>query len=279
MSSQNDAATSGSGLTKTLTITSGKGGVGKTTLVANVALQLGREGNRVLILDGDLGMANVDLMFDKRATKTIYDVLTGNASMDEVLMEVDKNVFLIPSGSGVKELTRLAEVERRNLLDQVSQIPAMFDYLIVDTAPGIDDNVLYLNSAAQEINVVVTPDPSSLADSYALIKVMNKYYRETKFSIICNMVKDEAEGLAIYQRLSDVGAQFLNVSLDYKGSIPADPYLRRATKSQQLVLKSNPDCIASRSIIEVTNNLSAFSDIESFKGNVQFFWKQYFGVA
>ncbi|MCB0393606.1 MAG: MinD/ParA family protein [Bdellovibrionales bacterium] len=266
-------------ITRTLTITSGKGGVGKTTLVCNLALQLGRQGSRVLILDGDLGMANVDLMFGKRAKFTLFDVLEGRASMNEVVMEVAPNVDLIPSGSGVRELTRLADHQRRFLMDEVGSLPNHYDYLIVDTAPGIDDNVLYLNSAAQEINVVVTPDPASITDAYALIKVMNKYYKESKFSIIANMVRDEQEALSIFRGLSDVASEFLCVSLDFKGFVPNDQYLRSATKSQQLVLRTSGNSPSGQALVSLADKLSAFKGMEDLKGNVQFFWSQFFGVA
>lgn len=266
-------------VTKTLTITSGKGGVGKSTLVANMALWLGRRGNKVLLIDGDFSMANLDIMFGKRAQRSIYDVISEECLLSEVLIEVEQNVYLIPGGSGIRELTKMSDMQRRSFLDQVSDLPFSFDYLIIDTAPGIDDNVLYLNSAVNEINVILTPDPSSLADSYALIKVLNQSYKETRFSIICNMVRDEAEGLALFKRLSDVASKFLCVSLDYKGSVPTDAALRAATKSQQLVMKVQPQSPSSLAIRGLTEKLKTFNDIEKTKGGIQFFWEQVFGVA
>ena len=142
--------------TRTISVTSGKGGVGKTTLVCNLAYELAKVGNKVLILDGDLGMANVDIMFGQRAKLNISHVLEGQCTLEEVMMEVASNVFLIPGGSGVYGLSRLDPMQKHTLLDQVGQLNRNFDFMLVDTAPGIDDNVLYLNSAAQEIMVVVT---------------------------------------------------------------------------------------------------------------------------
>lgn len=266
-------------VTSTLTITSGKGGVGKSTLVANLAIWLGRRGNKVLLIDGDFSMANLDIMFGVRANKTIFDVLQGEAELKDILIEVEPNVTLIPGGSGIRELNKLSDLERRGLLDQVSQIPTGYDYLIIDTAPGIDDNVLYLNSAVNEINVLVTPDPASIADSYALIKVLNQSYKETKFSIICNMVRDEAEGVALFKRISDVASKFLCVSLDYKGSIPSDLNLRNATKSQQLIMKVNAQTPSGLAIRDIAQKLRQINDIDRSKGGIQFFWEQVFGVA
>lgn len=272
-------STFGGGRTRVISITSGKGGVGKTTLVANVALQLGKEGKRVLILDGDLGMANVDIMFNVRPTRTIRDVLSGQAGIQDILIEVARNVTLIPGGSGIFELQNLSVFEKQVLLDQIGGLGASYDYMLIDTAPGIDENVLYLNSAAQEICVMVTPEPASLADSYALIKVLNQRCRENKFSIICNEVKDEADGQRLFSRLNEIAHRFLYVSLDYKGSIPADPVLRQATRAQKLVAVSNPESSASCAIRKIAQKFKGYEAVEECKGSLQFFWEQLVGVA
>ena len=273
-----DGAVSGK-TTSTLTITSGKGGVGKSTLAANLGIWLGRRGNKVLMIDGDFSMANLDILFGVRATHTIKDMISGDCEIADVIIEVEPNVDLIPGGSGIRELTRLSDLDRRLLLDQVTHLPKIYDYLIIDTAPGIDDNVLYLNSAVNDINVIVTPDPASLADSYALIKVLNQTYKETRFSVICNMVRDEAEGLALFKRLSDVASKFLCVSLDYKGFVPLDVSLRAATKAQQLIMKTNPQSESGIAIRGLAQKLKQIDSMERTKGGMQFFWEQVFGVA
>lgn len=265
--------------TKTISITSGKGGVGKTSLVCNIATQLGREGSRVLILDGDLGMANVDIMFNVKPKKTIHDVISGEATLSEVLVNVMPNVYLIPGGSGVFELQHLNEYEKRMLLDQVSQLPFAFDYMLIDTAPGIAENVLYLNASAQEICVVVTPEPTSMTDSYALIKVLNRYYKINKFSVILNQVKDEEEALTCFKRLSDVANQFLYVSLDYKGAVVSDPILRKCTKTQQLVLQSSPQAPSAENIKKIAKSFKTYSETDALPGGLAFFWQQFVGVA
>jgi flagellar biosynthesis protein FlhG len=268
-----------SGRTRVISVTSGKGGVGKTTIAANLALQLGREGKRVLILDGDFGMANVDIMFNVRPQKNLYDVLRGESTIADILIEVAKNVTLIPGGSGIFEMQNLSVFDKQALLDQVSGLGSTFDYMLIDTAPGIDDNVLYLNSAAQEICVVVTPDPSSLADSYALIKVLSQRYRENRFKIFCNQVKDEADGARLFDKLDSIARRFLFVSLDYAGSIPSDLNLRQATRSQQLVTRSFPDTISSLALRKIAHNFKGYEGLEECKGSLQFFWEQLIGVA
>ena len=265
--------------TRVMSITSGKGGVGKTTISANLAVSLGREGKRVLILDGDFGMANVDIMFNVRPKKNLYDVIQGTAKMSDILIEVARNVTLIPGGSGLFEMRNLSNFEKQALLDRVSELESTYDMMLIDTAPGIDENVLYLNSAAQEIHVVVTPDPSSLADSYALIKVLNQRYRENRFTILCNQVKDENDGQKLYEKLDAIARKFLFVSLDYGGSIPLDPNLRQATRTQQLVTRAYPDSTASISLRKISQNLKGYEPVDGCKGNLQFFWQQLVGVA
>ncbi len=265
--------------TKTISVTSGKGGVGKTTLISNLALALAAQGNRVLVLDGDLGMANVDVMFGLRVTRTLEAVLAGECELPDIIVEVAPNVFLIPGGSGVYGLQNLSIHQKKMLLDQVSELNDRYDYMLIDTASGIDDNVLYLNSAAQETLVVVTAEPASLTDAYALIKVLNKKLNEQKFSIVANMVQDESEALAIYRRLSDVANRFLCVSLDYKGFIPNDSNLRLATKAQQLVVRSQPRAPSSYAIQMLCEKISHSNGLAAIKGGMQFFWEQIIGVA
>lgn len=265
--------------TRTISITSGKGGVGKTTLVCNLAYELGRRGNRVLILDGDLGMANVDIMFGQRARLNISHVLENRCQLEDILLEVAPNVQLIPGGSGVYGLSRLEPLQKHILLDQISRLNRSFDFMLVDTAPGIDDNVLYLNAAAQEILVVVTPDPSSLTDAYALIKVLNQRHKENRFSIVANMVRDEIEARVVFQKLSDVASRFLCVSLDYRGFIPNDLNLRQSIRSQELVVEKQSRCPASLAIKGLSENLKSSERFGELKGGLQFFWNQLSGVA
>lgn len=265
--------------TRTLSVTSGKGGVGKSTLVANMALGLSQQGKRILILDGDLGMANIDIMYGIRYQKSIYDVLQGNCELRDIIVEVSPNIYLIPGGSGVYDLQNLNTFQKKILLDQVSQLDGCYDYLLIDTAPGVSDNVLYLNSSAHEILIVLTPDPSSLADTYALIKLLNQKHREQHFSIVCNFVKNDQEAMMVFKRLSDVCSKFLCVRLDYKGYIPLDQQLRIATKSQQLVLREHPRCPSSFAIQSLVEKISHCDDFTEIKGGMQFFWQQLVGVA
>ncbi len=265
--------------TKVLSIASGKGGVGKTTITSNLALSLASQGHKVLILDGDLGMANVDIMFGVRSQHHIGDILQGRVSVEDAIHRIDKNIDLLSGGSGLYEMSKISTVEKAQLIEQISEIGTHYDYMLVDTAPGISDQVLFLNSAAQQICVVITPDPASIADSYALMKVLNQHYREQRFSIICNQVSDVAQGKRLFSKINDICSKFLYLSLDYLGSIPQDKVLRQTTQTQKLVVRSHPDAISTVSIREIANELSGYNQIDSCKGSLQFFWRQLLGVA
>lgn len=265
--------------TKTVSITSGKGGVGKSTITANIAYALALQGRRVLILDGDLGMANIDIMFGAKAEHHIHEVLTGEKQIQEVITSLAPNIDLISGGSGIVELARINAMERRAVVESVQSLENKYDYLLIDTAPGISDNVLYLNSAAQMTSIVINPDPASIADSYALIKILNREYKETRFSIICNQVRDEIDGLALFNRFNEVVNRFLFVGLDYWGSISQDQIFRKASQSQRLILKHEPVSEAAKQLLNVSARLERAMNKPSNKAGLQFFWEQVVGVA
>lgn len=270
-------------MTKTISITSGKGGVGKTTLVTNLAYQMSQNGHRVLVLDGDLGMANADIFFNVKPQGTILDVLKGSKEVDQVITSVAENLSLISGGSGLVELNRMNAFERRSLVESVKTLESLFDVMIIDTAPGISDNVLYLNSAAQEVVVVITPDPASLADSYALIKVLHQEYRENHFSIVCNQMRDEVEGMALFNRFQDVVQRFLHIGLDYLGSMQMDNLVRKSSQNQRLILRQDPQSRVGQQIQAVgarlERDLNHLHSSSRSKGGIQFFWDQVVGVA
>lgn len=265
--------------TKTISISSGKGGVGKSTVTANLAFALAKQGRKVLILDGDLGMANVDIMFGIKAEGHLHEVITGSKEIQEIVTPLGPNIDLISGGSGIVELNRMNAFERRSLMEAVQIFEGRYDYMLIDTAPGISDNVLYLNSAAQMSAIIINPDPASITDSYALIKVLHQEYKENRFAIICNQVRDEMEGLHLFNRFNEVVNRFLFVGLDFWGSISQDPLFRRATQHQRLILKHDPTCEPARQLLNVSAKLERTLVKSNDKNGLQFFWEQVMGVA
>ena len=264
--------------TKTISVTSGKGGVGKTTLSVNLAFQLAESGKKVLLLDGDIGLANIDIFLGMRPKKTLEDFFKGEEKLENVIMKVTKNIHVIPSTSGMADLQSIDVYKRKMLMDEVSYLHNTYDYLVVDTASGVDETVLYLNSIVQDTLVVVTPEPASMADAYALIKLLHKNHKVNRFSIVANKVLSEKEGKDIYQRLNKVCSRFLNVNLSYLGFIPLDPKLRYVG-DQKLVCKSRPSAASSIALKRIADTVGNCEEFEEVKGGLQFFWNQLLHVA
>jgi len=227
---------------KTISITSGKGGVGKTSVTCNIAVGLAQLGKKVLIFDGDLGMANVDIFFGIHPQKNLQDVIEG-ASIKEAVVSVAQNVDLLAGGSGIHSLCHLDAFQRREIINRLAEVSFSYDYLLIDTSPGLHDHVLHLNSIADERLVILTPDPSSFTDAYAQIKVLHQKYKTQNFSVICNQVPDEKQGEQLYLRFADVVQQFLPVRLSYRKSIVFDPQMKLANQLQRLILRQNPKAI------------------------------------
>ena len=174
-------------------ITSGKGGVGKTNIVGNLAITYQRMRKRVLIFDADLGLANIDIIFGISPKYTIQDVINGEKELSQVIVKGPEGVSIIPASSGVQELAHLTEGHKINLLNEFDILNNLYDFLLIDTSAGISSNVIYFNLAAQERIIVVTPEPTSITDAYALMKVMYKRHGTENFSLLMNMVKNEKE--------------------------------------------------------------------------------------
>ena len=241
---------------KIISITSGKGGVGKTSIVSNIALGLSQLGKKVLIFDGDLGMANVDIFFGVHPQRNLQDLLEGVA-LKYCLTSVAQNIDLLAGGNGVYNLCNLNAFQRREVISRLAEMNFSYDYLLIDTSPGLHDHVLYLNSVADDCCVVLTPDPSSFTDSYALIKVLNQKYKTQNFSVICNQVSNEKQGEQLFLRFAEVAQQFLTIRLSYKKSIPFDNHLKLSNQLQRLILRQDPKSISAIALKAICIDLVA----------------------
>jgi flagellar biosynthesis protein FlhG len=258
--------------TKTISVTSGKGGVGKTTLACNLAYKLSRYEKKVLIFDADLGMSNVDIFFGTRAETTIFDVMSGKKNIEDALVRLDSNLYLISGGHGIDQMQNLDAYARRTVLDSLKELPMSFDYMVIDTSPGISQNVLHMNAAAKNNIVVITADPSSFADSYALIKVLNQKYKVNRFSIVSNCVKNQEDGFYLFKRFQDVVQKFLFVSLDYLGAIPQDSQLKSANINKRIILKQDPTSDAAIAISQISSEILKSQYKINSSGGLEMFW-------
>ncbi|MFP3927581.1 MAG: MinD/ParA family protein [Desulfobacteraceae bacterium] len=260
---------------RVISITSGKGGVGKTTIAANLAVALCTMNQRVLVLDADLGLANMDVMLGLNPHYTIYHLLRGERALEEIIVQGPGGFQLLPAASGIPELTELNSSQRLVLLDELDALKDRFDVLLIDTGAGISSNVMYFNFAAMDKVVVVTNEPTSLTDAYALIKVLTGKYKQKRFKILINAARNGEEANRIYRHLSLVVDQFLgSPSLDYVGWIPYDRQMSAAIRKQQTVMELYPEAAASRHIRALAKALLASNEGAVLEGDIRFFWQK-----
>lgn len=244
---------------RVITITSGKGGVGKSNLAVNLAVCLQRAGKRVLIFDADFGLANVEVMFGAIPQYNLSDFIYRGKPIREIITPGPLGIGFISGGSGIIGLNNLTREQIMYLVNSVNELNELADFIIIDTGAGISDQVLEFVMASPEVLLVSTPEPSSLTDSYSLLKAL---YRNPNFSeegttihVVTNRVTSQEEGQAIYDKVNSVVSQFLHGSLNYLGTIPQDAALERAVRQQKTVTISDPNARSARAIVNLTNNL------------------------
>jgi flagellar biosynthesis protein FlhG len=259
---------------RTIAIASGKGGVGKTNIVANLAIALRRRGQRVIVIDADLGLANLDTLLGVNPRATLRHVLHGECTLRDVLVEGPAGIQLVPAASGFEDLTQLTHAQRLLLLEQVDSLDGAFDVLLLDTGAGISSNVLFFAAAAHETMVVVTPEPTALTDAYALVKVLSTRYAEQRFGVVVNMARGEFEARRTFTHLSRVAERFLHVSLRWVGWVPFDAEVPEAVRRQRAVVELAPRAPVSRAIEALAERVVAGPESVPPKGGLQFFFRR-----
>ena len=236
---------------RTIAIASGKGGVGKTNTALNLAVALSRRQRKVFLLDADMGLANVDVLLGLTPRYTLEHVLDGRKDIMEVVLEGPHGLKILPSGSGIGELSELSFETQQKLFREMRRIDEDMDYLFIDTGAGISSNVLRFNATAGEVILVTNPEPTSLTDAYALMKLLANRYGVRRFSLIANSVSGEKEGRHTFERLERACSQFLGVRLDFLGAVPFDKHVRMAVRQQRALLDLYPRSPAGRSLLRI----------------------------
>lgn len=256
---------------KVIAVSSGKGGVGKTNVSVNLAVQLAEFGRSVMLLDADLGLANVDLMLGLSPKYNLSHVIDGAATLEEVLLEGPGGIRIVPAASGIQRMAELSPAEHAGLIRSFSELSDDLDYLIIDTAAGLSDSVVSFVRAAREVLVVVCDEPSSITDAYALVKVLSGEPGVSRFHMVANRVHSPGEGHELFTKLARVCNRFLDLTLDYAGSIPEDELLRRAVQKQQPVSLAYPGCAASRAFAELARRVERWPQPAGAGGGLEFF--------
>lgn len=249
----------GKKVARTITVTSGKGGVGKTSTVANLAVCLAQAGQRVIILDADLGLANIDVVFGIRPQHNLMDVINGDMDLDEIMVQGPCGIQIIAGGSGVAELAQLKSEKAEKLFAQLKFLEDKADFLLIDTGAGISDGVISFCHAADQIVVITNPEPTSLADAYGIIKIISSRRPESYISVLVNRVENEEEGNLVQERLRNVSEEFLNFKLHSLGYLPQDRQMHIAVRQQVPLLLFSPMSPAAKGIRKIVS--SSFYEI------------------
>ncbi|TPV95496.1 MAG: MinD/ParA family protein [Myxococcales bacterium FL481] len=257
-----------------IAITSGKGGVGKSNIAVGLAIALGRRGARVLCVDADLGLANMDILFGVAPTQTTADLVSGDADIDDVIVEAADNVWLLPGASGQADLADLSDQKRRAFFTAIDSVDDRFDVVVVDTGAGVGSNSVGFAAAAKDIVVVVTGEPTSVADAYGMIKVLCTRCGVRRLHVLVNMVNNHHEGEAVFRRLDNLTSRFLDVRLEFLGVLPRDQGVARAVMRGEPFLRSHPDAPASKALLRIADGLADSSDPDDRQGAIRLFWRK-----
>jgi len=256
---------------RVVAVSSGKGGVGKTFFSIHLAQRAVEQGQKVLVLDADLGLANVDVMLGITAKGSVKQVLDGDVPLSDMVITAKQGFDVLPGGSGLYELTNLTPTQQQVMLDEMRETAKGYDLVLIDTGAGIGENVLYFISAAESALIVLTPDPTSLTDAYALIKVLSQQRDVRRFMVAINQA-DEFDGQLTFRRLLSVTDRYLDVHLDYVGHMVSTPQVREAIQQQSLLNPSSAP-VATQHLYKLLDAVIARPRDSSRSSGLQFFWE------
>jgi flagellar biosynthesis protein FlhG len=256
---------------RVIAVSSGKGGVGKTNVSVNLSVALAEAGRRVMLMDADLGLANVDVLLGLHPQTNLAHVIAGERTLEEVIIEGPSGVLVVPAASGVKRLAELSTVEHAGLIRAFSELNHDINTLIVDTAAGINESVVSFSRAAQEVVLVVCNEPASITDAYALIKVLSRDYGIRYFRVLANMAGNAQEGRDLFGKISRVTERYLDVTLEYLGAVPQDEYLRKAVRKQRAVVQAFPRSRSAVAFRNLAQKVDGWPTPSVANGHLEFF--------
>ncbi|MEJ2360238.1 MAG: MinD/ParA family protein [Gammaproteobacteria bacterium] len=256
---------------RVIAVTGGKGGVGKTNVAINLGMAMSHRGKKVMIMDADLGLANIDVLLGLQSKVNLHHVITGEHTLEEIIVDGPGNIKIIPASSGVRQMASLEPQFHSGLIQAFSELSQDVDVLIVDTAAGISDVVTSFASASQEVVVVVCDEPASITDAYAIIKLMSIEYGVYRFRVLANMATSPQHGREIYTKIAKVTDRFLNVALDYMGYVPEDDYLRKSVKKQRAVFEAFPRSKSAQAFANLADKANKWPMPKSAAGHLEFF--------
>lgn len=257
--------------TQVIAVSSGKGGVGKTNVSVNLAIALARRGKKVMLLDADLSLGNVDVLLGLRPTRNLSHVIAGQCELQDVITSGPADIKLLPAGSGERGALDLTPAHHAGLIRAFSEPGLSCDTLLVDTAAGLNNSVLTFSKACQEIIVVLCDEPASITDAYALIKVLHRDHGRHRFRILANLVRSAREGRDLFLKLLSVSGRFLNVSLDFMGAIPFDDCVHRAVQRQRAVVEAYPGSRAALAFKDLAAAADKWQVVDEPSGQLEFF--------
>ena len=256
---------------RVIAVTSGKGGVGKTTVSVNLAMAFAANGKNVLLMDADLGMANVDVILGLHPQYNFSHVVSGERSLDEVMVNGPMGVKIVPASSGTQRMAELSDIEHAGLIHAFSELGNHVDTLIIDTAAGVSSSVVSFCKAAQEVMVVVCDEPASITDAYATIKLLSREYGIRRFHVLANMVNSVQEGRELFEKLTRVSDRFLDVNLTFLGVLPYDEYLKKAIQRQKAVVEAFPRSRAAIAFKNIAQKADKWPMPAKASGHLEFF--------
>ena len=265
---------------RVLAVSSGKGGVGKTNFVANLAYALSKRGGKVLVVDADLGLNNIDILLGLAPKKHIGHLLSGEATVEDIILHGPADINILPAGDGLQELTQLPPEKKILLMDELDRVSQGYDFLIFDTGAGISNNVTYFCSAAHETILIATTEPTSLTDVYALMKTLHLKHAQKHFRMVINSVSSEREAQGVYSNLTAVTDRFLkDISVEYLGYILHDANVPKAVRQQKAFLELYPFSKFSVCINELSEKISKEKPSPlSSERDQPYFWRSAFQV-